>query len=80
MLSHRALPYFYRQPFRSQGLLRAPKVVGEDFLEVFPTIDRVSGQVIEPSSGCVDQVIREELDDETIVVHPACPARKVVVL
>jgi hypothetical protein len=31
----------------------ALKVVGEDLLEILPTIDRVSGQVIESSVGCV---------------------------
>jgi hypothetical protein len=40
------------------------KVADEDLLEILPTTDRVSGQVIEPSSGCVGQVDGEELDDE----------------
>jgi hypothetical protein len=31
----------------------AMKVASEDLLEILPTIDRVSGQVIEPSPGRV---------------------------
>jgi hypothetical protein len=58
----------------------ALKVVGEDLLEIVPTIDRVSGQVIEPSSGRVDQVDGEEMDDEKVIVHPTHPTREAVVL
>jgi hypothetical protein len=36
--------------------------------------------VIEPRSGHVSQVIGEELDDEKVIVHPACPACEAVVL
>jgi hypothetical protein len=36
--------------------------------------------VIKPSSGNVSQVNGDELDDKKVIVHPACPARKVVVL
>jgi hypothetical protein len=46
------------------------KVAGEDLLMILPTIDRVSGQVIEPTSGCVGQVNGEELDDEEVIVRP----------
>jgi hypothetical protein len=35
--------------------------------------------VIEPGPGRVGQVNGEELDDEGVIIHPACPARKMVV-
>jgi hypothetical protein len=63
---------------RSHGC--AIKVAGEDLLEILPTIDRVSRKVIEPSSGCVSQVNREELDDEEVIVRPTRLAREAVVL
>jgi hypothetical protein len=50
----------------------ALKVASEDLLKILPTIDRVSGQVIEPSLGHVSQVNREELDDEKVIICPAC--------
>jgi hypothetical protein len=56
------------------------KVVGEDLLEILPTIDLVFGQVIEPSPGRVSQVNGEELDDEKVAIHPAYPAHEAVVL
>jgi hypothetical protein len=59
--------------------VRSMKVTGEDLLEILPTIDRVYGQVIEPSSGHVGQVDGEELDDEEVIVHPSCHAHEVVV-
>jgi hypothetical protein len=58
----------------------ALKVAGEYFFEILPIIDRVSGQVIEPSSGHVRQVDGEELDDEEVIIHPARPTHAVVVL
>jgi hypothetical protein len=60
--------------------IRALKVAGKDLLEIFPTIDRVSGQMVEPTSGRVSQVNGEELDDEKVIVRPACPALEAVVL
>jgi hypothetical protein len=36
--------------------------------------------VIKPSSGHVSQVNGDELDDKKVIVHPAYPARKAVVL
>jgi hypothetical protein len=54
--------------------------VGKDLLEILLAIDRVSGQVIEPSSGCVGPVDGEELNDEHVAVCPACPTREAVVL
>jgi hypothetical protein len=56
------------------------KVADEDLLEILPTTDRVSGQVIEPSSGYVVQVDGEELDDEEVIVHPTRPTHEAVVL
>jgi hypothetical protein len=58
----------------------ALKVAGDDLLEILPIIDWVFGQVIESISGHVGQVDGEELDDEELIVRPACPARYVVVL
>jgi hypothetical protein len=58
----------------------ALKVAGEDLLEILPTIDRVSRQVIVPSSGRLGQVDGEELDDEEAIVCPTCPAHEAVVL
>jgi hypothetical protein len=39
--------------------VRALEIAGKDLLEILPTIDQVPGQVIELSSGRVDQVNRE---------------------
>jgi uncharacterized protein (DUF3820 family) len=58
----------------------ALKVAGEELLKIFPTINRVSRQVIEPSSRCVNQVNGAELDDEEVIVYPARLTREVVVL
>jgi hypothetical protein len=58
----------------------ALKVAGKDLLEILATIDRVFGQVIEPSSGRIGQVNGEELDDEKVIVRPACFACEAVVL
>jgi hypothetical protein len=60
--------------------LRALEVAGKDLLEIFLAIDRVPWQVIEPSSGCINQVYGEELDDEKVIVGPACPACEATVL
>jgi hypothetical protein len=40
------------------------EITNKYLLQVFPTVDRVSGKVIEPGSGRVDQVDGEELNDE----------------
>jgi hypothetical protein len=58
----------------------ASKVAGEDLLEILPTIDRVFGQVNEPSSRRVGQVNGEEWDDEKVVICPTCPADETIVL
>jgi hypothetical protein len=58
----------------------ALKFVGEDLLEILPIIDRVSGQVTEPSSRRVVQVDGEELDDEEVIIRPTNPTREAVAL
>jgi hypothetical protein len=74
-------PLLLPATLQNPGIVRpqvcALKVAGEDLLEFLPTIDRVSGQVIERSSERVDQVNGEELDNEEVIV---CPAREAVVL
>jgi hypothetical protein len=81
---------FYSEP--SSSTLRSPPIdlplplersghnSHQHLLEILPSIDRVSRQVIEPSSGHVGQVNGEELDDEEVIVHPTCPAREAMVL
>jgi hypothetical protein len=82
MQSYRDSPCICRQPFKSHELphVCALKVAGEDLLEILPTIDRVSRQVIVPSSGRLSHVDGEELDDEEVIVCPTCPAHEAVVL
>jgi hypothetical protein len=58
----------------------ALKVACEDQLEILPTIDQVSRQVIEPDPGRIGQVNVEELDDEEVIICPACSAREAIVL
>jgi hypothetical protein len=58
----------------------ALKVAGKDILEIFPTIDRVSKQVIELGFGHVIQVNGEELNDRKVIVRPTHPTCKSVVL
>jgi hypothetical protein len=53
---------------------------GKYLLEVFPAVDRVSGQVIELGSGRVGQIDGEELNDEQVDIRSACPTREAVVL
>jgi hypothetical protein len=56
------------------------EIADKDLLEVFPAIDRISGQVIDLGSGHVGQVDGEELNDEQVAICPACPPCKAVVL
>jgi hypothetical protein len=58
----------------------ALEVASEDLSEILLAIDDVSWQMIQPCPGRVDQVDREELDAEEVIVHFARSARKVVVL
>jgi hypothetical protein len=64
----------------AQPYVCALNVAGEDLLEILPKIDQISGQVIEPRPGRVDQVNGEELDDEEVIICPAFPTRNVVIL
>jgi hypothetical protein len=45
-----------------------------------PAIDRVTGQLIKPSSRHVSQIEGEKLNDEHVTICPTCPARKAVIL
>jgi hypothetical protein len=74
------LPAALQIPGVTRPHIRALKVAGEDLLEILQTINQFSGKVIELSSGRVSQVNGEELDDEKVVILPACPAREAVVL
>jgi hypothetical protein len=58
----------------------ALEVASEDLLEILLAINHVSRQVVQPSSSPIGQVNGEELDDEEVIIHPACPARDVLVL
>jgi hypothetical protein len=60
--------------------VRTLEIAGKDLLEVFPAVDQVSWQVIEPSFGRVTQVDGEELNDEQVAIRPTCLARKTVIL
>jgi hypothetical protein len=58
----------------------ALEVTGEDLLEILPTINCISRQVVQPGPSHVGQVNEEELDDEEIIICPTRPIRKAVVL
>jgi hypothetical protein len=60
--------------------VRALKVVDEDLPEILLAINRVPRQVVEPGPGCVSQVSGVKLDDEEVVICPARPTYKVVIL
>jgi hypothetical protein len=60
--------------------IRALKVASENLPEILLTINRVPGQLVLPGPGRVGQVDGEKLDDEEVVISPACPARKVVII
>jgi hypothetical protein len=64
----------------AQPYVCALEIASIDLLKILPTIDRVSGQVIEPSFGHVGLVSEEELNDKQIAIHPNCPTCEVVVL
>jgi hypothetical protein len=44
----------------------------KDALEVCPRVDAVCGQMLEPCSGAFRKVEQQVLDDEEIIVRPAC--------
>jgi hypothetical protein len=56
------------------------KVVDEDVLEIFPTVDDVSRQMIQPGPSRVGYINGEELDNKKVIICPARPTRKTVVL
>jgi hypothetical protein len=51
-------------PSVSELHICALQIVSKDLLEILPAIDRVLGQVIEPSSRCVSQIDGEKLNDK----------------
>jgi hypothetical protein len=55
----------------SRAHVGALKVPYEDALEVYPQVDVVHGEMLEPCSGAFCKVERQVLDDEGIVVRPA---------
>jgi hypothetical protein len=78
------LPLFFLIALQIPGVagphVRTLKIAGKDLLEVFPPVNRVFGQVIEPCSGHVGQVDGEELNDELVAIRPTYPTHEVVVL
>jgi hypothetical protein len=60
--------------------IRVLEIAGEDLLEILPSIDDVSQQIIQPGPGGILQVYREELDDEEVIVHSVHFAREAVIL
>jgi hypothetical protein len=58
----------------------ALEVVGEDLLEVIPSIDDVSWQMIQPDPSRISYIDWEELDGKEIVIRSARSTREAVVL
>jgi hypothetical protein len=58
----------------------ALEVASEYLMEILPTIDDVSWQMNQPSPYGINQVEREELHDEEVIVHSAHSAREAAVL
>jgi hypothetical protein len=58
----------------------ALEVVGEDLLEVIPSIDDVSWQMIQPGPSGISYIDWEELDGKEIVIRSARSTREAVVL
>ena len=52
--------------------IRALKVPYEDMLEVYPRVDAVHGEMLEPCSSAFRKVEWQVLDDEEIIVCPTC--------
>jgi hypothetical protein len=50
--------------------IRVLKVPHEDALEVYPRMDAVRGEMLEPCSRTFHKVERQVFDDEEIIVHP----------
>jgi hypothetical protein len=51
----------------------------KDALEVYPRVDAVHGEMLEPCSSAFHEVEWQVLDDEEIIVRPACSTGKVEV-
>jgi hypothetical protein len=52
-----------------------PKIASKNLPQVFPTIDGISWEMVQPGYGGFSQIDREELDDEQINVclsHSTC--------
>jgi hypothetical protein len=60
--------------------VHALEVASEDLLEVIPTIDDISCQIIQPGPSKICYVDWEELDDEKIIIHSAHSACDMVLL
>jgi hypothetical protein len=62
------LPLFLQIALQIPGVaepyVRALEIVGKDLPQILPAIERVFGQVIEPSSGHVSQVDGKELNEK----------------
>jgi hypothetical protein len=58
----------------------ALEVDGEDVLEILPTINHVSRQVVGSGPSRVGQVNGEELDDEDVIIRPTRHACEAIVL
>jgi small neutral amino acid transporter SnatA (MarC family) len=78
------LPLFLSAALQIRGVfglhICALEIAGKNLLEILLAIDRVSGQVIEPSSGRVSQIDGEKLNDKQVAICPARPSGEVVVL
>ena len=54
----------------SRAHVGALKVPYEDALEVYPCVDAVCGEMLEPCLGAFRQVKWQVLDDEKIIIRP----------
>jgi hypothetical protein len=83
IVPHR-FPLFLLAALQIPGVARSHvhtlEIAGKYLLEVFPVVDRVSGQVIKPSSGHASQIDGEELNVEQVAIHLTCPSCEAVVL
>jgi hypothetical protein len=60
--------------------VHALKVSHEDALEVYPRMDAIHGEMLEPCSGTFYEVERKVLYDEEVIVCPACSIGETEVL
>jgi hypothetical protein len=58
----------------------ALKIGDKNLPQVFPKIDGISWEMVQPGSGGFNQIHREELDDEQIIVCPFRSTCEVVIL